>query len=171
MDNDLLQIIKPNVKDLYMKGHSVPKICEFFADLQPSTVYYWVKEEKWKEQRESKVNLIVNTPDLLMQALDTMLVKTLLEGKDSEGKPIIANPDSVAKITDSVVKITASIKRLSKDRDNLGSIIFTMKSFTEFMNEQDANIYDNAFREKLVKLITGFSTQSIKQYSPKNFNN
>jgi len=173
VDNEVLKSLKPIIKDLFLSGKDVPEICDMFTGLGTSTVYGWIKKERWKELRDSKVSQYVNSPDILMNALHTML-KHLTEGtikkEDGTEMPILSSPGAVVQISDAVSKLVKSIKSLSKDKDYLGSIVFTIGLLSKYMNENDENaLYDETFRDKLVKLLSGFQTECVKRYSPKNF--
>lgn len=172
VESNILVKIKPLIKDMFIKGTSVPEICGFFTGLNQSTVYNWIKKESWQAERDSKAALYINTPDILMKALDTMLTElTTPKIDETTGKEvtILSSPAAVAKLSDAISKIVKSIKSLSKDKDYLASIIFSLRELTGYMNELDATVYDTDFREKLTKLFTGFQKVAVDKYSPKNF--
>lgn len=173
IDKEIIPSLKPIIKQLYLDGKDVPEICDMFTGLGTSTVYNWIKKEKWKELRESKVQQYIDSPDILMNALNTML-KELTEGKiereDGTEVPILSVPSAVVQIADAVSKIVKSIKSLQKEKDYLSSIVFSVNLLAKFMNENDEQaLYDDVFRDKLVKLLSAFQTDCIKKYSPKNF--
>ncbi|MBX7047492.1 MAG: hypothetical protein K1X86_16820 [Ignavibacteria bacterium] len=173
VDKEILPSLKPLIKELYLGGKDVPELCDLFSGLPTSTVYNWIKNEKWKELRNSKVQQYINTPDVLMSSLDTML-NELQNGKieldDGKEIPILSNPRSVVQIADAVSKIVKSIKSLRKEKDYLSSIVFSVNLLAKFMNENnEQDIYDDIFCDKLVKLLSAFETDCIKKYSPKNF--
>ncbi|CAF4627083.1 unnamed protein product [Rotaria sp. Silwood1] len=144
-----------------------------FTGLGTSTVYNWIAKEHWKQLRESKVNQYINSPEILMNALNLML-KELTEGKvklaDGTEVSILSRPGAVVQIADAISKLVKSIKSLSKDKDYLASIVFAVNLLSKYMNDNDEDsIYDDVFRDKLIKLLSGFQTHCIKIYSPKNF--
>ncbi len=172
VENSILVKIKPLIKDMFIKGTPVPQICEFFSGLNQSTVHNWIKKENWKAERDSKASMYLNTPDILMKALDAMLTELTTPKIDElTGKEvtILSSPAAVAKLSDAIAKIVKSIKSLSKDKDYLASIIFSLRELTTYMNELDADIYDSDFREKLTKLFTGFQKLAVEKYSPSNY--
>ena len=79
---------------------------------------------------------------------------------------------ATVKISDSISKVCKSIKTLSKDKDRLSQIIFTISELGKFMNECDfKHSLDADFRAKLDRLLSGFQSKMIEKYSPINMNN
>ncbi len=155
------KILKPEIKNLYLEGKDVPEICKRFKGLSESTLYNWIKKENWKTLRDEKMKKFIKSPEILMTMLENMI--TSLGEK-------IEDPEKVAKIADSISKISKSIKNLFKDKDRLASVLFVIGELGKYMNEQDNGyIYDEDFRGKFDKLLSGFQNLMITKFSPNNF--
>lgn len=156
-----LKDLKPEIKRLYIDGKDVPEICKMFPSANDSTLYTWIKKEGWKTMRDEKMKRFIKSPEILMQSLETLIVKLNDKADD---------PDAVAKASDSIVKIIKSIKTLSKDKDRLGSVLFVTGEIGKHMNDQENGyIYDEEFRIKFDKLLESFQSKMILKFSEKNF--
>lgn len=157
-----VKLLKPHIKELYMQGRTVEDIITTVRGAKPSTVYHWVKKENWDTLRDKKLNKFTNAPEILLD----MLYKMFEELKEN-----LSNETNFAKVSDAILKITKSIKSLSKEKDRLSSVIFTMTELSKYINScDDSVLYDAEFRTKLDKLLEGFQNLMLDKYSPKNLN-
>ncbi|MBV6478704.1 MAG: hypothetical protein HGGPFJEG_01461 [Ignavibacteria bacterium] len=155
-----IKALKPQIKTLFLSGTDVPEICDSFRAVNPSTVYTWIRKEGWRELRDKKLQSFNDSPEMLLQMLDTMITGL---GKQ------VNDPVQVAKIADSISKIVKSIKTLSKDKDRLGNVLFVIGELGKHMNEQSNHVlFDEEFRSKFDKLLESFQSKMILKFNPKN---
>ena len=166
-----IKILKPEIKRQFLDGKSVIEIRKFFPKVSNSTIYSWVKREKWETLRDEKIKKYTDSPEILLD----MLNQLMQEIPDILKKEEMTTSDKAAatvKISDSISKVCKSIKTLSKDKDRLSQIIFTISELGKFMNECDfKHSLDADFRAKLDRLLSGFQSKMIEKYSPINMNN
>ena len=153
--------IKNEIRTLYVEGKEPSDILKLFPYIKSSTLYYWMKKEKWKQVKDKKLNQYSYTPEILLGSLQKMI-----DGLDKK----LEDPDAVAKSADAISKIVKSIKSLSKDKDRLSSIIFTISELSKYINDCPfSNIFTDDFRNTLDKLLSGFQNKMLEKYNPKNF--
>jgi uncharacterized protein YjcR len=165
-----IKALKPEIKRLYLDGKSVADICSIIKDVHQSTIYGWIQKEKWNEIRDKKLDQYTNTPDILMDMLHKLIqqIPKLVEAQDI---PINERVRAVAQMADSIGKIVKSIKTISKDKDRLSSIIFTVGEMGKLLNTKESKlIYDDEFRIKFDKFLSEFQSYAVGKYSPKNLN-
>jgi len=156
------RLIKPEAKRLFLLGKDGGDIRKIFPQIPESTLYNWINREKWKELRDSKMQKYTKTPEILLDTLERMI-----NSLDAQ----LGDPNKVAKAADSICKIVKSIKSLSKEKDRLSSVIFAVDELGQFMNySPDKHIFDDEFRVKFDKLLSGFQQRMLEKYSPKNMN-
>lgn len=126
----------------------------------PSTIYTWIRKEGWREQQDDKLKSFNKSPEILLEALDSMIK----ELSDS-----VKDPVAMAKAADAISKMAKSIKTLSKDKDRLGNVLFVIGELGKHMNEQDNNfLFNEEFRDKFDKLLETFQSKMILKFNPKN---
>lgn len=170
-ESKTIKALKPEIKRLYLEGKSVADICNLIKGAQQSTLYGWINKEKWNEIRDGKLKQYTDTPDILMNMLDQLIkqIPVLIESQDI---PITERVRAVAQMSDSIQKIVKSIKTISKDKDRLSSIIFTVGEMCNLLNTKESRlIYDDEFRIKFDKFLAEFQNYAVSKYSPKNINN
>lgn len=157
-----IKILKPEIKRLYIEEQmDVTEICAMHPGAADSTIYTWIRKEKWNALRDEKMKKFIKSPEILMNMLEKMI-----EGLGES----INDPVALAKSADAISKITKSIKSLIKEKDRLGSILFATGELAKHMNEQSGqHIYDSEFRDKFDKLLSTFQEKMILKYSPKNY--
>jgi uncharacterized protein YjcR len=165
-----IKALKPEVKKMYLDGKSVNDIRSLIKGIPVSTLYGWIKKEKWDEIRDKKLKQYTQSADILMNMLDKLInqIPVLIESQDI---PINERVRAIAQMSDSIQKIVKSIKTISKDNDRLSSIIFTVGEMVNLLNKKESRlVYDEEFRVKLDKFLGEFQTYAVEKYSPKNIN-
>jgi len=166
MSNNNKQIL-PEAKRLYLEGRSPSDILKLFPTLSSSTLYTWKKKFKWDELRDTKMKKFTNSPEILLDMLEELLSKVpgMLASEDID---VNQKSTNIAKISDSVSKICSSIKSLSKDKDRLSAILFSMEELGNYINiAPDKHLFDDEFRIKFDALLSGFSSHILDKYSEK----
>ena len=154
------KLIKPEVERLYLEGKDAGDIMKIFPQLPSSTLYTWIQKYKWNEKRDSKLTKYTKTPEILLDTLERMI-----QSLDTS----LTDPLATAKTADAISKIVKSIKSLSKEKDRLSSILFTIGELGKYMNTCEiSHLFDEEFRNKFDKLLTGFGELMLEKYSPKN---
>ena len=162
--------ILPEAKRLYLEGRTPGDILRLFPSLSSSTLYTWKKKFKWDELRDTKMKKFTNSPEILLDMLEELLNKVPAMLEDVE-IGINQKTTNIAKISDSVSKICKSIKSLSKDKDRLSSVLFAIEELGRYINNApDKHLFDDEFRIKFDKLLSGFSEYILDKYSTKGMN-
>lgn len=162
MSEAYFQHSKDYIKKLYLQDTPVKKLLQIF-DVQQSTLYSWIKREKWDEEKKARQSKSARTPEILKEMIEDMIAD--LHKRSKENK---LPPDEFASISDALAKITKSLKSLYRDHDYLDVFI---KMFTEFVTYIDDSSHKlpEDFRNRLSELSKGFSQHLINKYSAKNF--
>ena len=156
------KLLKPEVRKLYLDGKDVTDIIKLFPSLNQSTIYNWIKKDNWSTIRDSKLSKYTNAPELLLEMLYKMFEQLGEDLKDSV---------KTAKNSDAILKIIKSYKSLWKEGDRLSSVIFTVGEMIKYLNKTDnAQMFEEVFRDKMEKFLIGFQNLMIEKYSPNNLN-
>lgn len=156
------KIYKTEIRNLYTDGKSVGDLAKLFPQVSSTTMYRWAKDENWDAARESKIQKYTKSPEILLDALERMIT-----GFDKQ----LTDPNQVAKTADAISKIVKSIKSLSKEKDRFSSIIFTLGELGKYMSQfENKHLFDEDFRGKFDKLLSGFQNLMLEKYSPNNMN-
>lgn len=162
------KLLLPQAKRLYLEGKDAGDILKIFPQLKSSTLYTWIKKFRWAELRDTKLQSYTESPEIMLGMLEDM-VKQVPDMLKNEAMTVPEKSSALAKIADSISKITKSIKSLSKDKDRLSSIIFSVEQLGMFINKYpDKSIVDDEFLIKFDKILSGFQTEMLEKFSPKN---
>ena len=149
--------LKPYIKKLFTEDcWEVPGIAAAL-NCNPKTIYNWVKKDNWLQLREELSKKSAKTPEILLKALEEQIDKLSEAG----------GADAVAQIADSISKISRTIKTLYKDHDRLGSVLFVLADFGEYIKQEaSAGILPDEFFSHLRTLLDGYQQHALKKYSP-----
>lgn len=162
------KLIKPEAKQLFLDGKDAGDILKLFPMLSSSTLYAWIKKENWNELRDGKLKNYTKSPEIMLNMLDGLITK-VDEMLVNPEITVEAKASAIAKLSDSISKIVKSIKSMSKEKDRLSSILFTLGEFGKSINSYpDKHKLDEAFRKTLDDYLAWFSQQMLDKYSPKN---
>ncbi len=156
-DNKSIKQLKPYIKKLYTEdGWEVPGISAAL-NCNAKTIYNWVNKENWNEIREELSRKSARTPEILTKALEEQIEKLSEAGGAA----------AVAQIADSISKISGTIKTLYKDNDRLGSVLFVISDFGNFIkNEASSGLLPEEFFSHLRTLLDNYQQYALKTYSP-----
>lgn len=147
--------LKLACRELYLSGSEATEITNL-TGVPIATIYNWIKSEGWKDQRNTTLQTYINAPEVLMDKF--MEVVNNLEDNQT--------PEELVKTADALAKIVSVFQKLFKDKDRFSQIVFVIRELGTHMNEQDDHtIYDEAFRDKFIKLLSSFQIKAVEKYS------
>lgn len=162
------KLIMPEARRLFLDGKSAGEILKIFPQLSSSTLYKWINRYKWNELRDTKMDNYTRSPEIMLEILES-LIKRVEEMLLNPVLTVEQKASSVAKLADSISKIVKSIQSMSKDKDRLSAILFTIEQLGKFMSaSRDKHLYDDEFRTKFDKMLGEFGSEMLKIFSPKN---
>lgn len=166
--------IKSAAFNLFIQGNDAVEILDKISDLRPTTLYGWIKNENWKQQRERRLLNQQSAGDILLSNLEKLIQRiegiiSDLETPRDDMTPAEllkfseAQANQIAKFSDAISKISKVINTVAKDRDRLSQILFSFGEFKIYISQNRKN-YKHDFMQELDQVLKGFQNQMLTKF-------